>query len=130
MEKPTITVDLSGEQGNIFTLMSEARAAILSDVRRLGFQTQKSREEQDRDKAHAEFVAGQMMREVMQTHTYNGALAVIRRYVNIEQKGGGLWSNRYGVATGNEQRNGKDWLLFGDKHRGSSPRPPAIPFLR
>lgn len=36
MEKPTITVDLSGEQGNIFTLMSEARAAILSDVRRLG----------------------------------------------------------------------------------------------
>ena len=83
MEKPTITVDLSGEQGNIFTLMSEARAAILSDVRRLGFQTQKSREEQDRDKAHAEFVAGQM-----QTHTYNGALAVIRRYVNIEQKGG------------------------------------------
>lgn len=92
MEKPTITVDLSGEQGNIFTLMSEARAAILSDVRRLGFQTRKSREEQDRDKAHAEFVAGQMMREVMrevmQTHTYDGALAIIRRYVNIEQKGG------------------------------------------
>ena len=26
MEKPTITVDLSGEQGNIFTLMSEARS--------------------------------------------------------------------------------------------------------
>lgn len=88
MEKPTITVDLSGEQGNIFTLMSEARAAILSNVRRLGFQTRKSREEQDRDKAHAEFVAGQMMREVMQTHAYDGALAVIRRYVNIEQKGG------------------------------------------
>ena len=88
MEKPTITVDLSGEQGNIFTLMSEARAAILSDVRRLGFQTQKSREEQDRDTAHAEFVAGRMMHEVMQTHTYDGALAVIRRYVNIEQKGG------------------------------------------
>lgn len=88
MEKPTITVDLSGEQGNIFTLMSEARAAILSDVRRLGFQTRKSREEQDRDKVHAEFVAGQMMREVMQTHTYDGALAIIRRYVNIEQKGG------------------------------------------
>ena len=74
MEKPTITVDLSGEQGNIFTLMSEARAAILSDVRRLGFQTQKSREEQDRDKAHAEFVAEQMMREVMQTHTYQHEL--------------------------------------------------------
>nr|DAS73652.1 MAG TPA: hypothetical protein [Caudoviricetes sp.] len=34
-----------------------------------------------------------------------------------------------GVATGKEQRNGKDWLLFGDKHRGSSPRPPAIPFF-
>jgi len=29
-----------------------------------------------------------MMHEVMQTHTYDGALAVIRRYVNIEQKGG------------------------------------------
>lgn len=88
MEKPTITVDLSGAQGNIFALMSEARAAILSNVRKLGFQTRKSREEQERDKAHAEFVAGQMMREVMQTHTYDGALAVIRRYVNIKQKGG------------------------------------------
>lgn len=86
MEKPTITVDLSGAQGNIFALMSEARAAILSNVRKLGFQTRKSREEQERDKAHAEFVAGQMMREVMQTHTYDGALAVIRRYVNIKQK--------------------------------------------
>ena len=88
MEKPTITVDLSGAQGNIFALMSEARAAILSNVRKLGFQTRKSREEQERDKAHAEFVAGQMMREVMQTHTYDGALAVIRQYVNIKQKGG------------------------------------------
>lgn len=83
-----MTVDLSGEQGNIFVLMEEARVAILSDVRRLCLQKRKSRKEQDRDRAHAEFVAGQMMREVMQTHTYDGALAIIRRYVNIEQKGG------------------------------------------
>ncbi|WP_304947934.1 hypothetical protein [uncultured Alistipes sp.] len=88
MEKPIIEVDLQGPDGNVFALMAEARVAILSDVRRLGLQTRKSREEQDRDKAHAEFVAGQMMREVMQTHTYDGALAIIRRYVNIEQKGG------------------------------------------
>lgn len=88
MEKPIIEVDLQGPDGNVFALMAEARVAILSDVRRLGFQTRKSREEQDRDRAHAEFVAGQMMREVMQTHTYDGALAIIRRYVNIKQKGG------------------------------------------
>lgn len=90
MEKPIIEVDLQGPDGNVFALMAEARVAILSDVRRLGLQTRKSREEQDRDRAHAEFVAGQMMREVMQTHTYDGALAIIRRYVNIKQKGGGL----------------------------------------
>jgi hypothetical protein len=88
MEKPIIEVDLQGPDGNVFALMAKARAAILSDVRRLGFQTRKSREEQDRDKAHAEFVAEQMMREVMQTHTYDGALTIIRRYVNIKQKGG------------------------------------------
>lgn len=88
MEKPIIQVDLQGPDGNVFALMAKARAAILSDVRRLGFQTRKSREEQDRDKAHAEFVAEQMMREVMQTHTYDGALTIIRRYVNIKQKGG------------------------------------------
>lgn len=90
MEKPIIEVDLQGPDGNVFALMAEARVAILSDVRRLGLQTRKSREEQDRDRAHAEFVAEQMMREVMQTHTYDGALAIIRRYVNIKQKGGGL----------------------------------------
>lgn len=90
MEKPIIEVDLQGPDGNVFALMTEARVAILSNVRRLGLQTRKSREEQDRDRAHAEFVAGQMMREVMQTHTYDGALAIIRRYVNIKQKGGGL----------------------------------------
>lgn len=90
MEKPIIEVDLQGPDGNVFALMAEARVAILSNVRRLGLQTRKSREEQDRDRAHAEFVAGQMMREVMQTHTYDGALAIIRRYVNIKQKGGGL----------------------------------------
>lgn len=90
MEKPIIEVDLQRPDGNVFALMAEARVAILSDVRRLGLQTWKSREEQDRDRAHAEFVAGQMMREVMQTHTYDGALAIIRRYVNIKQKGGGL----------------------------------------
>ena len=88
MEKPIIEVDLQGPDGNGFALMAKARAAILSDVRRLGFQTRKSREEQDRDKAHAEFVAEQMMREVMQTHTYDGALTIIRRYVNIKQQGG------------------------------------------
>ena len=88
MEKPIIEVDLQGPDGNVFALMAEARVAILSDVRRLGLQTRKSREEQDRDKAPAEFVGGQLMREVMQTHTYDGALAIIRRYVNIEQKGG------------------------------------------
>lgn len=88
MEKPIIQVDLQGPDGNVFALMAKARTAILSDVRRLGFQTRKSREEQDRDKAHAEFVAEQMMREVMQTHTYDGALTIIRRYVNIKQKGG------------------------------------------
>lgn len=90
MGKPIIEVDLQGPDGNVFALMAEARVAILSDVRRLGLQTRKSREEQDRDRAHAEFVAGQMMREVMQTHTYDGALAIIRRYVNIKQKGGSL----------------------------------------
>ncbi len=90
MEKPIIEVDLQGPDGNVFALMAEARIAILSGVRRLGLQTRKSREEQDRDRAHAEFVAGQMMREVMQTHTYDGALAIIRQYVNIKQKGGGL----------------------------------------
>lgn len=88
MEKAIIEVDLQGPDGNVFALMAKARAAILSDVRRLGSQTRKSREEQNRDKAHAEFVAEQMMREVMQTHTYDGALTIIRQYVNIKQKGG------------------------------------------
>ena len=69
---PTITVDLSGEQGNIFTLMSEARAAILSDVRRLGFKHRNREKSKIETKAHAEFVAGRMMHEVMQTHTMTG----------------------------------------------------------
>lgn len=36
MEKPIIEVDLQGPDGNVFALTAKARAAILSDVRRLG----------------------------------------------------------------------------------------------
>lgn len=90
MEKPTIHVDLSGSQGNVFALMSEARGAIISAVRRLGIQTSKSSEERMKDLYHAKFTAEQMMREVMRAHSYDEALNIVRKYVNIEEKGGSL----------------------------------------
>ena len=50
----------------------------------------KVREDREQDIAAAEAEAGTMMREVMQAHSYDEALSVIRRYVTIQEKGGGL----------------------------------------
>ena len=86
MDKPTITIDPAGPGGNVFAVMAEARSAIIAAARKASFM--KVREDREQDIAAAE--AGTMMREVMQAHSYDEALSVIRRYVTIQEKGGGL----------------------------------------
>lgn len=88
MEKPTITIDPTGPGGNVFAVMAEARSAIIAAARNARFM--KAREDREQDIAAAEAEAGVMMREVMQAHSYDEALGVIRRYVTIQEKGGGL----------------------------------------
>lgn len=88
MEKPTILIDPAGPGGNAFAVMSEARSAIIAAARKSSFM--KAREDRKQDIAAAESEAGSMMREVMQAHSYDEALGVIRRYVTIQEKGGGL----------------------------------------
>lgn len=83
MEKPTITIDPAGPGGNVFAVMAEARSAIIAAAR-------KAREDREQDIAAAEAEAGTMMREVMQAHSYDEALCIIRRYVTIQEKGGSL----------------------------------------
>ena len=82
MDKPTITIDPAGPGGNVFAVMAEAAA------RKASFM--KVREDREQDIAAAEAEAGTMMREVMQAHSSDEALSVIRRYVTIQEKGGGL----------------------------------------
>lgn len=88
MEKPTITMDSEGPGGNVFAVMAEARSAIIAAARKACFM--KAREDREQDIAAAEAEAGAMMREVMLAHSYDEALSVIRRYVTIQEKGGGL----------------------------------------
>lgn len=85
MEKPTIHVDLQGPDGNVFALMRAARAAILSAVPHVGSAVQRrwNREE-------AEGESSRMMKAVMQSHSFDEALNIVRKYVNIEEKGGSL----------------------------------------
>lgn len=88
MEKPTILIDPAGPDGNAFAVMAEARSAIIAAARKSSFM--KAREDRKQDIAAAESEAGTMMREVMQAHSYDEALGIIRRYVTIQEKGGGL----------------------------------------
>lgn len=88
MEKPTITIDPEGPGGNVFAVMAEARSAIIAAARKACFM--KAREDREQDIAAAEAEAGTMMREVMLAHSYDEVLSVIRRYVTIQEKGGGL----------------------------------------
>lgn len=88
MEKPTITIDPEGPGGNVFAVMAEARSAIIAAARKACFK--KTKEDREQGIAAAEAEAGVMMREVMQAHSYDEALGVIRRYVTIQEKGGGL----------------------------------------
>lgn len=88
MEKPTILIDPAGPGGNVFAVMAEARSAIIAAARKACFM--KAREDREQDIAAAEAEAGAMMREVMLAHSYDEALSVIRRYVTIQEKGGGL----------------------------------------
>lgn len=88
MEKPTITIDPAGPGGNVFAVMAEARSAIIAAARKASFM--KAREDREQDIAAAEAEAGTMMQEVMQAHSYDEALCIIRRYVTIQEKGGSL----------------------------------------
>ena len=88
MDKPTITIDPAGPCGNVFAVMAEARSAIIAAARKASFM--KVREDREQDIAAAEAEAWTMMREVMQAHSYDEALSVIRRYVTIQEKGGSL----------------------------------------
>ncbi|BFL28564.1 hypothetical protein K320107C7_09790 [Alistipes shahii] len=83
MEKPIIEVDLQGPDGNVFALMAEARAAMIAAVPCEGSVSQR---QWNREKAEAK--AYGMMRAMMQSHSYDEALSVIRRYVTIQEKGG------------------------------------------
>lgn len=85
MGKPIIEVDLQGPDGNVFALMAKARASIIAAVPRGGTSTQRRWK---REAAQCE--ANRMMKAVMQTHSYEEALAVIRQYVTIQEKGGSL----------------------------------------
>ena len=88
MDKPTITIDPAGPGGNVFAVMAEARSAIIAAARKASFM--KVREDREQNIAAAEAEAGGMMREVMQAHSYDEALGIIRRYVTIQEKGGSL----------------------------------------
>lgn len=81
MEKPIIKVDLQGPDGNVFALMRMARAAIMAAVQRGGNSTQRrwKREAAERE-------SSRMMEAVMQAHSYDEALEVIRRYVTIQDE--------------------------------------------
>ncbi len=85
MEKPTITIDLHGPDGNVFALMRAARAAILSAVPLGGSAVQRR---WNREKAEGE--AGRMMKAAMQSHSYDEALDIIGQYVMIQDAKGGL----------------------------------------
>ena len=85
MYKAIIEVDLRGPDGNVFALMTKARAAIIAAVPRGGSAVERRWK---REKAECE--ADKMMRAVMQSHSYDEALSVIRQYVTIQEKGGGL----------------------------------------
>lgn len=83
MEKAIVEVDLQGPDGNVFALMAKARAAMIAAVPHTGSATQRR---WNREKAEVE--AGRMMTAVMQSHSYDEALSVIRQYVTIQEKGG------------------------------------------
>ena len=83
MENPIIEVDLRGPDGNVFALMTKARAAIIAAVPRGGTSTQRRWKREA-----AQCKADRMMKAVMQAHSYEEALAVIRQYVTIQEKGG------------------------------------------
>lgn len=81
MEKPIIKVDLQGPDGDVFALMNKARAAIIAAVPRGGNPTQRRWKREA-----AQLEASKMMKAVMQTHSYNEALDVIREYVTIQDE--------------------------------------------
>lgn len=81
MEKPIVKVDLQGSDGNVFALMQMARAAILAAVPRGGNPTERRWKRE-----HAQDDASEMMKAVMQTHSYDEALEVIGGYVTIQDE--------------------------------------------
>ncbi|WP_418981704.1 hypothetical protein [Alistipes sp.] len=81
MEKPIVKVDLQGPDGNVFTLMRAARAAMLAAVPRGGNPTERRWKRE-----HAEGDASEMMKAVMQSHSYDEALKIIGQYVTIRRK--------------------------------------------
>lgn len=81
MEKPIVKVDLSGPDGNVFALMQMARAAMLAAVPHGGNPTERRWKRE-----HAQGDASEMMKAVMQTHSYDEALEVIGRYVTIQDE--------------------------------------------
>ena len=83
MEKPTITIDPHGPDGNVFALMQAARAAIIAAVPHIGLAVQRR---WNREKAEGE--AARMMKAAMQSHSYDEALDIIGQYVTIQVKGG------------------------------------------
>ena len=85
METPIIEVDLQGSDGTVCARMTKARASICAAEPRGGSAVERR---WTREKAECE--ADKMMRAVMQSHSYDEALSVIRQYVTIQEKGGGL----------------------------------------
>lgn len=85
MEKPVIEVDLQGPDGSVFALMAKARTALMTAIPLHGMVEQRQRRW-----AEAAGKADKMMRAVMQSHSYDEALSVVRQYVTIQEKGGSL----------------------------------------